>query len=531
MIKKYILALLASISCFAAVGCLSAYADYNPADYVIPPDEIVARIKQDYPAVTDYYCVRYDRATSSGAKFYNVYFFNCDPVIFPYGTKLTNSSGGIYTYSACVSFTIRFDSSDPSSFGYSSCPGSISFSNNNTYATYLSTIIGDKNNFYNSFDIICSNNSDYDYKSSVPSNAPFTVTCQPELFEGMSPNTATYPSKQGANGQNVTSEFYTLDVTVSLSDQFLTDTTPISGSFIYSYFFTTFIVPEEYCQSGNIREMCEHAIYTSVTTDHYLYYENETLDVSMYAYGANATGEAQTVPVSEQWACANGATNCYVIDRSAKSKSFTIDMQHVPFEQSGAAKFKLVTLGHITRMSEYGWVAYPYYFKSTCSELALESKKEFPAEFATVVDGVVDENYTKWELYDYYTVVSDTFSYQSYPEYREQTNSEGQAFSKTPLDFKNVAAQVQDYNMHVQTGGEQEWRTESEFEEYKKLKEWGQNFSMDYNVGNITDLFNGESTFFGFITASISVLPSWFLTILSAFFVTLLAVAVIKFLI
>lgn len=268
--------------------------------------------------------------------------------------------------------------------------------------------------------------------------------------------------------------------------------------------------------------MAQHAIYTSVTNDHYLYYENETLNVDMNA-SENALATGSTTRVADQWACADGVTNCYVLSRDARSKTFTIELENVPFEESGYTSFKIVTLGHITRMSEYGWVAYPYYFKSTCPELAFSHKKEFPAEFATVTNGVVDDNYTKWELYDYYTVVSDSFNYVSYPTYRDQ------GFDKSPLDFTNTANAVQDYDMHMQTGGQQEWRTEDEFNDYKQQKEWAENFGSDFGVGTISDLLNGESVFFGFLTASVSVLPSWFLTILSAAFVTLLAIVVIKF--
>ena len=290
--------------------------------------------------------------------------------------------------------------------------------------------------------------------------------------------------------------------------------------------------------------MAQHAIYTSVTQDHYLYYERETLDIDMMPYGmgsgqpyyaSNQTGEASTIPVSQQWACADGATNCYVIDRDSwmksghNTKTFTIDLEHVPFVNSGSTSFKVVTLGHLTRMSEYGWVAYPYYFKSACSELAFKHKKEFPAEFADIVDGEVDEeSYTKWELYDYYTSVSDTFSYISYPTYRQQVNANGDAFSQTPLDFQNVAAQVQDYDMHQMTGGEQQWRTGRVVNDAQMTVSGP---GRDQSVIELTSLLNGEGTFFGFITAAISVLPSWFMTILSAFFVTLLAVVVIKFLI
>ena len=549
MIKKYILALLASVSCFVALGCFSASAyNYTASkssfDKLNAPD--LSGLLDNYHDSSiynqsDYYVEIYVDRLNSNSDFFIYVIFEDDTTFTPTvdGTSFNFVLTSDNTRSKYK--VIRYDSSwSTFTFNYNWAPSSSTSSSLSLQYDADIYILG------------ATVPVEFNGVEYTDPDIPITVTYQPELFEGMSPNTVTYPSKQGANGQSVTSDIYEIDVSVSLTDSFLNQTTPISGSFIYSYFFTTFIVPAEYCEGEDIRSMAQHAIYTSVTQDHYLYYENETLDVNMLPYGldngnnviAGGTGEAATVPVSQQWACADGATNCYVIDRSVGSKSFTIDLQRVPFENSGANSFKIVTLAHITRMSEYGWVAYPYYFKSACSELAFAHKKEFPAEFADVYNAgldvpngeydisyAVNDNYTKWELYDYYTVVSDTFSYNTYPPYREQVNSDGQAFSKTPLDFRNVAAQVQDYDMHMQTGGEQEWRTESEFEDYKKMKEWGQNFATNYDVGEITGLLNGEGTFFGFITASFSVLPSWFLTILSAFFVTLLAVVVIKFLV
>lgn len=526
--KKYILALLASISCFAAFGFFSASAE---ATLTFCSLSEVPKYKSEVSQA-----VTYLNSTLNSSEYYVIF------VAISQGS--TDASG------CCIGKAL-YSSDAPVTFDLSVYQGSCS-----PIYTSRSLCLGNSptsayNNNWNS-DQLCFDSPNRDYyiiANTVPviykgevhnpfdPDAPFSVEFQPELFEGMSPNTVSYPSKQGANGQNVTSELYDIDVTVSLTDSFLNQTVPISGSFIYSYYFTTFIVPAQFCDGEDIRTMSEHAIYTSVTQDHYLYKGFETLDVDLNSPSIldndNIFATGDNTPVAQQWACAEGATNCYVISRSAvgvsgtNTKKFTIDLEHVPFEDSGYTSFKIVTLGHLTRLSEYGWVAYPYYLKSSCPDLAFKSKKEYPAEFPTGDEG----DYTKWELYDYYTVVSDAFSYNTYPPYYEQTDKDGQAFSKTPLDFRNVAAKVQDYEMHVQTGGQTEWMTESEFEDHLKQKEWGEKFSADYDVGDLTGLFNGESTFFGFITASLSVLPSWFMTVLTTFFVTLLAVIVIKFLV
>lgn len=347
-------------------------------------------------------------------------------------------------------------------------------------------------------------------KPSDP-DAPFTVTFSPELFEGMTPNIISYPSKQGANGQNVTEELYKIDVTVSLTDDFLS--VPISSSSLeYFYQFTTFIVPADFCIDDDISAITSHAIYTC--SDHGKFFYNDATNSITTDQLAGSTGYYSG---GNGWVCAEGLTNCYVISHSTPSLTISIPLENVPFVSSGYTDFKICTLGHIVRRDVYGYVPMPYYFKSSCPDLAFKSKASLPVSFN---GSEVDETY---EFYDYYTVLSDTFNYQSYPEY------EGSGNISKPIDFENVPQRMQDYEMHQQTGGETSWRTPDDFAQYQAQKQWASNFTTDFGVGTISDILSGESNFFHFLTASISVLPSWFLTILSAFFVTLLALVVVKF--
>jgi hypothetical protein len=52
--------------------------------------------------------------------------------------------------------------------------------------------------------------------------------------------------------------------------------------------------------------------------------------------------------------------------------------------------------------------------------------------------------------------------------------------------------------------------------------------TFDFDVTDISGIFDGTSDFFKFLTAGINILPSYFLTILVAFFVIMLAIVVIK---
>lgn len=394
---------------------------------------------------------------------------------------------------------------------------------------------GNGNSFYTSWNylknrtiVLSSVNIKYNGEEvyKVPSDAPFTVSYSPELFTDMTPNVITYPSKQGANGETVTDELYDIKVTVSLTEDFL-NIPVISGSFIYSYQFTTFIVPSDFCTSENISLITSNAIYTCTHygkfyyDDYHLtdtYVSNDSGNVLDNA-GLGVLGQSTGIKSSSDTSvCAEGRTNCFVISRDVPSVSFTISAQDVPFENSGFSSFKIVTLGRLSCLTQFGDIPMPYYFKSSCPDLAFKSKKVVPLEFGD------DEHEPQTiELYDYYTVLSDDFSYVTYPAFI------GNSEIEKPIDFNNRADRMQDYAMHMQTGGMQEWRTPDEFTEYRNQLAWAENFSTDFGVGTISDILNGESNFFHFLTASISVLPSWFLTILGSFFVTLLALVVIRF--
>ena len=299
---------------------------------------------------------------------------------------------------------------------------------------------------------------------------------------------------------------------------------PISGAYTYSYQFTCFVVPSEY-KDSDIKTMSEHAIYTAAQDNlHYLYYENETLDVDDSLSSKPATG-SDMVPVSEQWANATGVSNCFLLERDSNNtplRNVTIDLHNIDFEKHKSDSYNIVVLGHIVRKSEYGWTAYPSFFKSDCSSLALESTKEYPMNFGSTEQPVINKNF-----YDYYSVISDDWSFKDYPKF-EPHKVGGVTVGDSPLDFKRTAKGVQDYNMWEQ-GGTDNTLKPDDFDKYKEQKKLDENFgSVDFGLDSIKSVFDGSSDFFKFLTASIGILPTTFLTILISFFVVMLAICVVK---
>ena len=351
---------------------------------------------------------------------------------------------------------------------------------------------------------------------------PFTVDYSPSLKTGLVRKGTLIAPGASNDGQEV--ETNTIAVTVKITDAFLNASKPISGAYTYSYQFTCFVVPSEY-KDSDIKTMSEHAIYTAAQDDlHYLYYENETLDVDDSLSSEPATGP-DIVPVSEQWANATGISNCFLLERDNNNtplRNVTIDLHNIDFEKHKSDSYNIVVLGHIVRKSEYGWTAYPSYFKSDCSSLTLESTKEYPMNFGSAEQPVINKNF-----YDYFSVISDDWSFKDYPKF-EPHKVGGVTVGDSPLDFKRTAKGVQDYNMWEQ-GGTDNTLKPDDFDKYKEQKKLDENFgSVDFGLDSIKSVFDGSSDFFKFLTASIGILPTTFLTILIAFFVVMLSICVVK---
>lgn len=351
---------------------------------------------------------------------------------------------------------------------------------------------------------------------------PFTVDYSPSLKTGLVRKGTLVAPGASNDGQEV--ETNSIAVTVQITDAFLNASKPISGAYTYSYQFTCFVVPSEY-KDNDIKTMSEHAIYTAAQDNlHYLYYENETLDVDDSLSSEPATGP-DMIPVSEQWANATGVSNCFLLERDSNNtplRNVTIDLHNIDFEKHKSDSYNIVVLGHIVRKSEYGWTAYPSFFKSDCSSLALESTKEYPMNFGSAEQPVINKNF-----YDYYSVISEDWSFKDYPKF-EPHKVGGVTVGDSPLDFKRTAKGVQDYNMWEQ-GGTDNTLKPDDFDKYKEQKKLDENFgSVDFGLDSIKSVFDGSSDFFKFLTASIGILPTTFLTILISFFVVMLAICVVK---
>lgn len=360
---------------------------------------------------------------------------------------------------------------------------------------------------------------------------PFTVTYTPELSTDMTPSTITYPSKSGST---VTDYTYDIKVNVQLTEDFINKSA--SWDFNYTYQFVCFIVPCETLYGGlsdDALTVANSSIYTAVTQGDYAYsdWTTDNVDTSSPLYHA----------------VANGLTNIFVIGLDKpRNVEFVIDMRNVDFNGNPSdCGYKIIVWGSLINLNESGVegvsprVASPRAFKSTNEHLSFSSVAPFPTSQkiddnvgGEVIEDLTPENTVN--LYQYYADFSDQFNYASdlIPPYEKlvKTDKDGNPIDigTNPLDFNHTAFTVTDNSYGSgDTGGSHEPMSPNDFDEYVKNWELENNLSTDFNFNSVEQLLNGTSQYFAFLTAGISILPSWFLTALMAFFGTVLTICTV----
>lgn len=132
--------------------------------------------------------------------------------------------------------------------------------------------------------------------------------------------------------------------------------------------------------------------------------------------------------------------------------------------------------------------------------------------------------------YDFYTVVSDGFSFKDYPDYKPLEINGVEYPTDKPisdmLDDPFPPSKITDYD-GLENGTD--FDTKEDFDEYIRNKTYDEKFgSFSFDLSDISSIFDSTSDFFKFMTASIGLMPSIFITVLIAFFTIMLAICVVK---
>lgn len=133
---------------------------------------------------------------------------------------------------------------------------------------------------------------------------------------------------------------------------------------------------------------------------------------------------------------------------------------------------------------------------------------------------------------DCYTVYSEKFSFDSYPKYVPLKDGKGNdidMIKNNPFDYSMHPVKPGTYQSVGQDGTLSEERTEEEQKKHDEDVKNAQNFAnVDFGIDGIKSIFDGTSVFYSFLTASIAILPNYFLIILGSFFVCMLAICIVK---
>lgn len=343
---------------------------------------------------------------------------------------------------------------------------------------------------------------------------PFTVDYSPALSEGMSRKGTLVAPGASNNGQEIESNG--LNVRVTLTDEFIKLRDSYDELKDYTYEFVCYITTSP-PEKSSYEESVKNAVYTS-------------LDYGKYMYTTSGVVDDVTDDNKEpaEWIKAEGINAGYIIGKGGSVKNVTINLENLDSSQFTAdTKLYIVVYGRLTSLS----VPTPDYFDLDnqgylCNQGSLNTKQivtvNADPETGEGIDVVMP---------DYYCVTSSAFNYKDYPEYKPKIFKNGAEMDTNKpftdyLDKKLTPDFMYDYDMDKK--GESGLAPD-DFEKYEEQKNLDKNFgSVDFGLDSIKSVFDGSSDFFKFLTASIGILPTTFLTILISFFVVMLMICVVK---
>ena len=134
---------------------------------------------------------------------------------------------------------------------------------------------------------------------------------------------------------------------------------------------------------------------------------------------------------------------------------------------------------------------------------------------------------------DCYSVYTAQFSFDSYPKYVPLKDGKGNdidMIKTNPFDYSMHPVKPGTYQSVNKDGTLSEERTLEEQKKHDKDNTFSKNFaSVDYT--DFSSIFSTSSSYFEFLTASIRILHDWFIATFTAWFVTFLTLALIKYVI
>lgn len=389
--------------------------------------------------------------------------------------------------------------------------------------------------------------------NAVP--APFTVTYTPELSLNMQ-NKIYYPSKGGANADEnglVAAENNNINLDIKLTPEFLKtfnekDLGKAYGSGTYAVLC---------CLSKNLlnagddlqRFFDEDVVLYAMNHDGNYYKGQDDEKIKSDGSASDDLNSNDTVDTFEPYLTLyQGRTPIYTIPRDGKI-TLSFDLTSIDYKTHGLTDDSKLYVnvigvfvknnGHVTPQNgektedttSSTWLG-SYAYQEDFTNLKTCEKID---DFVKSVDEETGKPET-FKAYRVYSVISDPFSYEKFPDYvpKVYKDKDGNTYNPSTTKLKDLCnippSKVTDVDLAKGSDGvinDGSYMQPDDYNKYLDKKKINANFgSVDFT--DIKSIFSTTGTYWDFLTAALSCLPSWFYAVFSAWFVLFLAIALIK---
>ena len=492
---------------------------------------------------------------SDGTSETNILYF--DPTAIAYYSFTNNQFlfGSNYAYDS-QRLLFKFDSSDnktesvgyggwnvtkPSGFTKSECEGLLNLNDyvQSTVKVYFHTKVYDFDNIENELE-------PPDPNAPI---VPFSVQYSRKLTTGMSRSgTLSAPGAKN-DGETITNN--NIDITVKLTDEYkqamqkALDKDPKATQYTYQY--VLFITPYDPNIFGTKKAM-DGAIYTYLNKSKYVlstaYGKTKSNTTTDSKYDTVSTPDSSSTDTSSSnvgemtsenadgvanSAFCNGVTPLFglpIANGANMTNTHTINLENIKgADKLGEQDILYIVVVGKRYLYETGAEGYAKDFYANNAEFKTFYKELPDNAVASKINGLYGGN-----GYDFYTVVSDGFSFKDYPDYKPLEINGVEYPTDKPisdmLDDPFPPSKITDYD-GLENGTD--FDTKEDFDDYINNKKYDEQYgTFNFNLTDISSIFDGSSDFFKFMTASIGILPPIFITILIAFFTIMLAICLVK---
>lgn len=378
---------------------------------------------------------------------------------------------------------------------------------------------------------------------------PFSVQYSRKLTTGMSRSgTLSAPGAKN-DGETITNN--NIDITVKLTDEYkqamqkALDKDPKATQYTYQY--VLFITPYDPNIYGTKKAM-DGAIYTFLDKSKYVlttaYGKTKSNTTTDSKYDTVSTPDSSATDTSSgnvgemtsenadgvaNSAFCNGVTPLFglpIANGANMTNTHTINLENIKgSDKLGEQDILYIVVVGKRYLYETGAEGYAKDFYANNAEFKTFYKELPDNAVASKINGLYGGN-----GYDFYTVVSDGFSFKDYPDYKPlEINGVEYPTDKSISDMLDDPFPPSKFTDYDGLENGTDFDTKEDFDDYINNKKYDEQYgTFNFNITDISSIFDGSSDFFKFMTASIGILPPIFITILIAFFTIMLAICLVK---